>query len=370
MKVKAHILKKVVFRREISGYRFPDYLNDPDIYNNYSCITCLLYYPDKNLVYCGMTAFNNDLLYAFDPENGQFRSCGYRDVAEKYEIKIHHSLELDADGIVYGATGGLHDIDEYLKSPGGSIFKFDPSSGQIEKIAVPLPHIYIQSLTLDKKRKILYGTTSRICKFFKYDLETQQTHDLGLINTEPEHSALDDEGCFWGSWLDTCQQKLKLFRYDPENEGMEHFDFGIPSTPVTLKRYGKPHDNEIDRLINGEDGYLYLGTELGMFFRLDPKNREIKYLGKPCVELRLPALAMGKNGLIYGAGGDGYQVEAFAFDREKERFYDLGRIYDEELDEFCYRPHDICIDAKGNLFVAETDTPKRTAYLWECRLDS
>ena len=368
MKVKAHILKKMEFKKGFSDYRFPDYINDSDFYRNYLCITCLLYHPQDNLIYCGLTAFNNDILYTFNPEKGLFQSCGYRKVAEKYEIKIHHSLELDTDNTIYGATACLQDIDEYLKAPGGTIFRFDPRSGEINKLDIPIPHEYIQMITLDKKRKLIYGITYPISKVFKYDLKSGETKDFGPINCYPEHLTIDDEGGFWGSWWDTCKKKLKLFRYDPDEDKVEYFDFGIPSTPVISPHYGKPYDNEIDRMINGEDGYLYIGTEIGMFFRLDPKNKEIKYLGKPCVELRLPGLVIGKDGLIYGVGGDNYKAELFAYDREKDKFYNLGSLYDKELNEFCFRPHDICITGDGILYVAETDTPKRSSYLWECKV--
>ena len=368
MKAKAHVLKKLERSRELSAYRFPDYVNDADVYNNYLCITCLLYRPQDNLVYCGLTAFNNDLLYAFDPAEGAFRSCGYQDVAEKYEVKIHRSLELDADGAIVGATSCLHDIDEYFKAPGGALFRFDPDAGTIEKLAVPVPHGYIQAIVLDPKRRIVYGVTRPLVQIFRYDLDSRQAKDLGPVNCEPERLALDEEGGLWGTWWDCFAKKLKLLKYDPEKDRTEHFDFGPPSAPLVSPHYGKPYDNEIDTMIDGGDGCLYGGTESGMFFRLDPKSREIKYLGKPVVELRLPALAVGRNGLIYGVGGDNYRVELFAYDREKDKIHNLGRLYDGGLDEFCFRPHDICVGEGDRLFVAETDTPKRSSYLWECEL--
>ncbi len=367
MKVKAHILKRMkVDREKYNNYSFREHLNDPDFFEHYLCITCLLYNPADEMIYCGLTAYNNDLLYRFDPRTGQFQSCGYNKVADEYEVKIHRSLELDDDGTIYGATACLHDLDEYLNAPGGAIFKYGPSSGKIEKMGIPIPHEYIQTISLDKKRKIIYGITYPSSRVFRFDLHTQITKDLGLIGSQPERLAIDDEGKFWGTWWDSRKKKLNLFTYDPDKNKMEYLNFGIGSTPVVSPFYGKHYDNEIDCMISADDGCLYIGTELGMLFQLDPKSRKIECLGKPLVELRMPGLTLAQNNLIYGVGGDNGQVELFSYDREKRFFANLGQIFDETISEACYRPHDLCYIGNGRLFVAETDTPTRSSFLWEC----
>jgi len=121
-------------------------------------------------------------------------------------------------------------------------------------------------------------------------------------------------------------------------------------------------------MIAADDGCLYIGAELGTLFRLDPKKNSIECLGKPLVELRMPGLTIGQNNLIYGVGGDNEQVELFSYDREKRCFTNLGQIFDETISEPCYRPHDLCYIGDGRLFVAETDTPTRSSFLWECCL--
>jgi len=221
MKVKAHILKKMTFDKEkYYNYSFRDHINDPNFLEYYLCITCLLYNPTDRMIYCGLTAFNNDLLYRFNPQTGQFQSCSYDKIAEEYEVKIHRSLELDDDGTIYGATAGLHDLDEYLNAPGGSIFKFDPASGKIEKMGIPIPHEYIQTISLDRKRKIIYGITYPGSRVFRFDIYTRKTKDLGPIGSQPERLAIDDEGRFWGSWWDSFKKKLKLFIYNPDKDKM------------------------------------------------------------------------------------------------------------------------------------------------------
>ena len=76
-----------------------------------------------------MTAFNNDILHVFDPEARRFRSLDYSAIAEEFEIKVHRSLELAADGTIYGASACLHGVDRRREAPGGALFTYTPKSG-------------------------------------------------------------------------------------------------------------------------------------------------------------------------------------------------------------------------------------------------
>ena len=368
MRVTSFSITDVDFHESLKYYRFADFVNDKYLYENYFSLCCLLYHPQHKKIYCGMTAFNNDVLYSFDPVACEFESCSYQDVAEKYEVKVHHSLELDSDGMIYGTVGGLHEIDDYMKAPGGCVFRFDPASKKIEKLGIPIPHEYIQAITLDRQRKIIYGVTYITPRVFRFDLGTCTTKDLGPINCYPEAVALGEDGIFWTNWKDAAH-KLNLLRYDPDKDEVKYFQGGIPSTPVVSPYYGKSYDNEIDTMADGGDGYLYIGTEIGMLYRLEPKTGDVQYLGKPLTELRITALEPGPDGLIYGVGGDNEHVELFTYDKKDGRLQTLGRIVDSETGKVCFRAHDICLMPDGKtVFVAETDTPTRPSHLWRCEL--
>src|SRR5574340_887968 len=97
-----------------------------------------------------ITAFNTDILHAFDPAAKNFRSLRYQEVAEPFEIKVHRSLELASDGTIYGASACLHGVNRRLEAPGGSLFRYHPKRGKIEKLCVPLARDYIQTITLDE----------------------------------------------------------------------------------------------------------------------------------------------------------------------------------------------------------------------------
>jgi hypothetical protein len=59
----------------------------------------------------------------------------------------------------------------------------------------------------------------------------------------------------------------------------------------------------------------------------------------------------------------------FSYDRYRERFTDLGPIFDSLRGESCSTTHWLCEIEPGRFYVGETDNLARTGYLWECRLD-
>ena len=103
MKVRKYILRKlghpVTRPLRTMGYR--DFTSNDDWKENLISFTSLAYHPQRKRVICGMTSFNNDLMYEFDLKNGSFIDLGYRPLAERFEIKIHRSLHLDRQGIIY-----------------------------------------------------------------------------------------------------------------------------------------------------------------------------------------------------------------------------------------------------------------------------
>ena len=98
---------------------------------------------------------------------------------EHWTISHGQFLSRNSKWTIYGATACLHDCDEYLKAPGGKIFKYDPNRKQIEILGIPVAHNYIQTIALDKKRKIICGFSFPVEKFFRYDLRTNKSTDFG-----------------------------------------------------------------------------------------------------------------------------------------------------------------------------------------------
>jgi hypothetical protein len=339
--------------------------HSPEFRDHYVAFTCLLANPNDGLLYCGVTAFNNDILHVFDPETKRFRSLGYAQVAEPFEIKVHRSLELAANGTIYGATACLHGLDRRREAPGGALFTYTPKTESLQKLGIPVRHDYIQTISLDDGRGLIYGQTYPVFNFFVYHLADGRTDDFGYLGSITHISALDDQGCLWGTW-DNVQHHL--FKYDPAAGDIVYFQHGLPEG-AKMANIMYPGAGPVDTMINGGDGYLYIGTTGGTLVRLDPATAEVKYLGRPYASRRMPGLKVWRDGLLLGVVGDTDLSYLFTYDRETGAFTDLGPIVDSETGLPLYRTHDLAIVDDRHVYVAETDVPSRSGYLWECEVE-
>jgi hypothetical protein len=305
------------------------------------------------------------VLHVFDPEARQFRSLGYAAIAEPFEIKVHRSLELASDGTIYGASACLHGLDKRREAPGGALFTYTPKTGKLKKLGVPVPRDYIQTISLDEARGLIYGQTYPVFNFFVYHLDSGATEDFGYLGSITHISAIDDDGCLWGTWDNTQHY---LFRYDPAKGDIVYFHHGLPDG-ASMANIMYPGAGPVDTMINGGDGYLYIGTTGGTLVRLDPKTAEVRYLGKPYASRRMPGLKVWREGLLLGIVGDTDLSYVFTYDRERGAFRDLGPIIDSESGRPLYRTHDLAVVEEGRIFIAETDVPGRSGYLWECEVE-
>lgn len=335
----------------------------PDLYHRMLAFTCLLTHPDGYL-YCGLTRFNGDFFYRFDVRSKQFESLGYQHVSEPFECKIHRSLELDTDGTIYGATACLHLENRRLDAPGGALFKYDVRTRKIDKFAIPVPHDYIQTISLDPRRRLIYGQTYPVFKFFVHHLDTGKTDNFDYVGSITHISAIDDQGCFWGTWNGVNHW---LFKYDPDKARIEWFKHGLPNARAD-SNIMYPNAGPIDCMISGGDGWLYVGTCGGSLCRIHAQTAAVEYLGHPAPTRRMPALKKFGNDQLLGCCGDEDGGCLFLYDLKTRHFDVLGRIVDSATGQSLYRTHDLEIGPNGNVFVAETDVPDRSSYLWEIQI--
>ncbi len=363
-RVRHHVLREYRSEQRLTDAEGLTEGADADRFNNWVAFTSLLPHPDGGL-YCGIFCRNTDVLHRFDPDTNEFESLGYDEVAEEYEVKIHRSLELASDGTVYGASACLFRCDQRAKAPGGSLFRIPAGSHRIEKLGIPADHDYIQTITLDEERGLIYGQTYPCFRFFVHDLKTGETTDFGYVGSITHISALDDDGGFWGTW---DPKNHWLFRYDPDDGEITWFHHSVPNAQQD-SNIMYPAAGPVDCMVNGGDGYIYIGTCGGSLCRLDPRTAEVEYLGKPSPTRRLPGLIVWKDSLLLGCSGDEEGGNVWAYDRETRAFHPMGRIVDSETGLKLYRVHDLRLMGENTAYVAETDVPKRSGYLWECELE-
>ena len=376
MKVTALKLKDRRFsnwRSEVENrWNYDDLYRDPAWFNDWISFDCCLFLAEKDILYCGLTHLGGDIFWAFDRGSRTFVSCGYKSLNDGFDAKFHRSLvRRESDGCIYAATALLHDIDRYWEARGGQIVKYDPAGGQLERIAVPMPHLYIQTICLDQQRGMIYGVTFTPERMFSYDLKAGIARDLGPISsgfefTQAQNIELDDEGCAWSPWTVTRAwqsspgpDSQRLCKYDPSTEKFIYFKTGLPK-PDKESEYVK-----MDGLFNLGTGDLFAAGGNGFLYRIDTNTGKARYLGAPIVDRpsRLSSMKLGPDGAAYGVVGMEGNCEVIRFDPRCEKYDLLGPVIDGE--QRCWQVHDIAVTPDGTIYACENDNPYRSSYLWE-----
>jgi len=375
MHVKAHMIKNTPLDNWVSeaeGRWTWDQMRADRRYQDWVSFCSLVWDRKSDLLYCGIASLTGDIFWSFDRKTGAFASLGYQTFGDKFDAKFHRSLEQDGDTF-YAATALLHDPDRLSESPGGKLLKWDAGTRQYTLLDIPIPHQYIQSIALDRRRGILYGATFPAEILFRHDIAAGKSRQIayigaGYVMGQAEKMALDAGGRLWGTWAEIRAWEsgvgpncIRLFCYDPDTEEMTWFGHGLP-------KLGAGDRGRIDTMFLADDGQLYIGTGAGALCRLEPASGDAVLLGKPGHGNRLTGLAQGQDGQLYGVAGDCERARVFSYDRESGAFRDYGGIFDPELGEGPERCHDMALTDDYVLFAGENDNPRRSGFLWECRL--
>ncbi|MFW6158965.1 MAG: hypothetical protein ACOC8E_06365 [Planctomycetota bacterium] len=316
---------------------------------------------DKRL-YCGQTHRAGQLLHAFDPSTGAFEDLGFDEVAEDNDMKIHRGLWLDEDErALYFGLATLSSVPALIEAPGGRLMRYDIDARRFDTIGIPLPGNYIQATSYDPVRRMMYAFFEPTKSFAAWSLEEGRLVRAHFVDSIVHVSDVDDDGGVWG----TATGRHVFFRYDPSDDAMTLPEGCVLPTARQASGILYGGAGPVDCLINGGDGFMYVTTGLGELYRLDPASCELDYIGRPLPWLRAPAIRVGRDGYLYGVGGDNGMTFLWRCDRTSESFEVLGRVAAED-GTACFRPHDMVL-AGGTAYVAETDSPGRSGYLWECR---
>ncbi|MFW5915493.1 MAG: hypothetical protein ACOCTQ_03350 [Planctomycetota bacterium] len=163
------------------------------------------------------------------PETGRATQC-----------KIHYSLLVDDDGIMYGAThlsgpavgevrydpwATFNDPDRsYL---GALMFAFNLETEKIVWTDRLIPWEGCRCLALDRQRRWLYAIGYPRDHFYRYELKTGERTDFGRIGSvNPQTIWLDRRGTAYT----TCDDG-RIVTFDPESESLRETDLHLPAAP-------------------------------------------------------------------------------------------------------------------------------------------
>lgn len=356
---------------------YDDMMNDPGWHDDWISFCCAVHNPDDDRVYLGVATFDEKNIFkAYDRKTGRFVDLGYERIADPYDAKFHQSLVRASDGVLYAGIALFHDLDKYFDAPGGAIARYDPATGDLQKIATPIEHVYIQSIALDETRQRIYCLCFGPEYLAMYDLRTGESRTLGPISTgiggmtQGENIVLDDDGCVWCTWsLTRAWQNApgpdawRLMKFDPEQDRMVFFQKGLPQ-PDGSAGYAKP-----EAYFNLGDGAVYASGANGSLFRIDPATGDAEFLfnAVPDRRSRLASLAQTQDGLAYGVVGRDYDCELMRFDCKDGSFEKLGAVVDVDGKPM-FQCHNIVATPDGVFYASENDNPYRSSYLWEITL--
>jgi len=361
--------------REIEDrWVYEDMLADEAWRRGWISFDCACYEPDEDRVYLGITSFANDIFRAYDRARDKFIDLDYASVAHPFDAKFHRSMEKGPDGSLYCAIALLHCVDRFNDAPGGAIVRYEPRTGAITKLCIPLPHVYIQSIALDPRRRLIHAACFAPEKLVTFNLATGQVTDHGLIGTgiggmcQGENLCLDDHGNCWSNWQLTrawqnhpgvdCQ---RLCRIVPDENRIHFHQAGLPhphKPGATVKA---------EAFFNLGDGYMYASGANGSLFRIDPDTAQSEYLFTPIADRpsRLTSLVLASDGLAYGVTGRGGDCRLLRFDFRNSRYELVGDPIRSQDNDALWQCHHLVVTPDNTLYVCENDVPDRSGYLWE-----
>ncbi len=335
--------------------------------------------PRTGKVYFGLTS-KGQMLIEYDPATDRWRDTGLRfskpaserGSQEEQSFKIHNSLCVDREGILYAAEsfgpnyqGGPPWLD--MRAMGGAhIWRIDPASGEITDLGQAVRMGAIHAMSVDPAARWAFGYTISDNHFFKFDLKTGEGTDYGQISVEiAAHDVIaTDDG---DAWIAHCAYRrydfykhIYLCKYDHKTDRFLRYDDDAHMISWALAPRVAGNAG-VDIFERTRSGLIYGGTAFeGKLFTIDPASDEVAWLGAPPVmSPGIRCIREGPDGIIYGSAGYP-RATIFSYDPRTRVFTDHGSP-DPTRKKTLYF-HGMGIDGDGCLYVGETDAGKCIVY--------
>lgn len=354
-----------------------------------SAITSLVIGPD-GMVYGGTSADRaGKECYLFRLKGDEIYILRKLSPAVPGQQKIWHSLLAAADGNIYGGT--WTDAKAGEGQPAGHLFRYDIKAGTVADLGTISEGEGIYTMTSNDAKTVLYGVTTPSCLLFSYDVSKGKIRIIGdimesiktylgaakeektgkLVVTDvgeekgkgwersiggspwrkrffpPRAIICDNAGNVWGS-----RDQGLLFKYDLKQNKLMDSPIEMPLMIGTEDAIIT--EISVDALTKDSSGMIYGGTYSdGYLFRLNPASGEVICFGKPIRQQRIRALAMGRDGMIYGVGGEDNGIsKLFRYNPKNGDMRELGVIH--ERGWTVYRIDTITVGADGTIYLGES----------------
>jgi hypothetical protein len=206
---------------------------------------------------------------------------------------------------------------------------------------------------IDRASGKIYALGRRSSSLFEVDAKASVVRRLAEIEGSGKSNAivLDVRGNIFGS----CKNG-HLFRYPVSSGSLEVLDIQLPSPK------GMEFLNHLDAAVSDRDGTIYAGTTLGTIFRLDSASLKVTGYGRPLSDHRVRALALGRDGTVYGAAGSpGKNCHLFRWDPQTGEVKDLGiPMVHFPKNWVCYDISALASGPNGEIYIGESE---RVSYL-------
>lgn len=401
VEIKAHVLRDYRLsgwhEKIVGRWHYRDLVADADWRDGWISFDTVRWNPGDGQLYCGLNAIDSDILYRFDPARQTFTSLGASRWADAFDVKIHRTLlHNPQDGCLYFGTSMLHDVDQQSEAKGGKLVRYDPRDGSVDILGVPVPMLYIQSIAADFKRGIVYGFTYPAEALFRFDIANRNSRVLAytgnaMMMSQPHNPVVDGEGWLWGTYAETrawdeilSESPVRLFKYHPEGDRFVWFDHGLPrksdsdqllpdppgvpgvESALAETRHVKDY-GFCDSMAYDNTRYIYAGTVAGVLCRIDTHTDTVEKLANVMATGRFPALCLADDGTLYGAGGMKGHTQVMRLRPGSDHIECLNDLRDPDLKKGPARIHDIAVDDRHILYLAENDNHTRSSYLWSAR---
>jgi hypothetical protein len=230
--------------------------------------------------------------------------------------------------------------------PGGHLFSYEPETGEIEDLGIPVKGDLIFSLNIDPAGEYICGGTYPRHHFFCYDIKNKKISDKGMICPYWMFSykyLIDRDGSFYG-----VGDGGYFFKYSPAKDRFSFLKARLPDKCFCLDCVVSHPDFGMYFSTHGDNGCNYV-------FRFDERKEELEYVGKP-TRGRTPALGFDKRGCLYMAAGSS-KAYLFRYDPKTKETLNLGAI-EFTLDKekmSAYRIHNLQVDQNDTVYLGETD---------------